>query len=123
MGGCASSQRNYKRKSGKRPGAKVIKVIHLDGRVKEFEPPICAEQILSCNPSCFLCSSDTMSIDAYPTNVPEPEELRPGLYFLLSKAQENKPFSLEDLCELAVKASSNLSIHDLQLSFRHYAVV
>lgn len=65
-----------------------------------------------------------MSIDSYPSNVPEPEELRPGcLYFLLPKAQANKPFSLEDLCELAIKASSHLSIHDVQLSFRHYALV
>ncbi|XP_010681205.2 uncharacterized protein LOC104896186 [Beta vulgaris subsp. vulgaris] len=124
MGGCASSQKNLGKKSGKKPTLKVVKVIHMDGRVKEFSPPICAEQILSCNPGCFLCCSDSMFIDSFPTKVPEPEELQPGhFYFLLPKSKANKPLSLEDLCELAIKASSNISIDDVQLSFRHYAVV
>ena len=125
MGGCASSQKNHPKTTGNKPiSSKLIKVVHMDGRVKEFNPPICAEQILSCNPTCFLCSSDSMSIDSYPDNIPEPEELQPGhLYFLLPKSQANKSLSLEDLCELAIKATSSISFDDVHLSFRHYAAV
>ncbi|XP_021847794.1 uncharacterized protein [Spinacia oleracea] len=132
MGGCSSSQKNPDpENSSKLPTSKVIKVIHLGGRVKEFDPAICADQILSCNPGCFLCSSDSMFIGSCPENVGGPEELQPGyLYFLLSNSVANKALSLHDLCELAIKATTNCNDNNLSvnhvkhvLSFRDYAVV
>ncbi|KAJ8431571.1 hypothetical protein Cgig2_025613 [Carnegiea gigantea] len=118
-----SGNRRTKRSTKKPgPGPQVVRVIQRDGKMKEFNPPICAAQILSQNPDCILCSSDSMFVDSYLDHVPEPEELSPGhLYFLMPKSKAQMPLSLEDLCELAIKASSNICVDDLQLSFRQYA--
>uniref|UniRef100_A0A7C9D1P9 Uncharacterized protein n=1 Tax=Opuntia streptacantha TaxID=393608 RepID=A0A7C9D1P9_OPUST len=134
MGGCSSTlnrglsasptPRFSAKRSRKKPvlAPQVVRVIQPDGKVKEFNPPICAAQILSQNPNCILCSSDSMFVDSYPEHVPESEELHTGhLYFLMPKSKAQMPLSLEDLCELAIKASSNICIDDLRLSFRQYA--
>ncbi len=129
MGTCASTP-DRRLPSGIKPGEKPdqdqvlssIKVIDMDGNVTKFNPPICVDQILLSNQDCFLCDVESMAIDAFPTRLPESEELEPGhLYFLLPKCKSEKPMSLDDLCELAIKASSNLTIQEFQSSFRHYS--
>ncbi|KAL9241778.1 hypothetical protein vseg_015844 [Gypsophila vaccaria] len=129
MGNCASTPNNSNKnkhppikRPGQNPVANVVKVITIDGKVMEFNPPVSVEQVLFHNPGCFVCSLDSLVVDAYPTQVAESEVLSSSrLYFVLPKGLGEKPMSLDELCELAIKASSNLSIHDLHLSFRYYA--
>ncbi|XVE82701.1 hypothetical protein DITRI_Ditri16bG0027000 [Diplodiscus trichospermus] len=116
MGACASSTSSSK--SGKtvvggssrfRRSSAAAKVVHIDGRVQELRQPIQAKSIISQNPNCFLCSSESMSIGTCVPQVPDDEELQPGtIYFLLPLSQSHKPLSLPDLCSLAIKASSGL---------------
>ncbi|GMH14750.1 hypothetical protein Nepgr_016591 [Nepenthes gracilis] len=92
----------------------TVKVVDMDGRVQEYKPQISAEQVMSQNPNRFLCSWETMLIDSCAQPVPDQEGLQPGhLYFLMPATRTNWPLSLEDLCDLAIKASSNLCINDL----------
>uniref|UniRef100_A0A5B7BM52 Uncharacterized protein n=1 Tax=Davidia involucrata TaxID=16924 RepID=A0A5B7BM52_DAVIN len=85
------------------------KVIHLDGRLQEFRQPIKASHVLSENPNCFLCSSETMFVDSLPPHLPGHEELQLGqIYFMIPISKSQTPLSLQDLCELAIKASTAL---------------
>ncbi|XWS45348.1 hypothetical protein CRYUN_Cryun15aG0129100 [Craigia yunnanensis] len=124
MGGCASSTSDSK--SGKavaggssriRRSSATAKVVHIDGRVQEFSQPIQAKNIISQDPNCFLCSSESMSIGTCVPQVPDDEELQPGtIYFLMPLSQSHKPLSLPDLCSLAIKASSGLRKDSVNLS-------
>ncbi|OMO84203.1 hypothetical protein COLO4_22167 [Corchorus olitorius] len=118
MGACASSTSNSK--SGKAASITTrtsAKVVHIDGRVQEFRQPIQAKNIISQNPNCFLCSSESMSIGTCVPQVPDDEELQPGqVYFLLPLSQSDKPLSLPELCALAIKASSGLGKFSVDLS-------
>ncbi|GAB4847088.1 hypothetical protein Ancab_026098 [Ancistrocladus abbreviatus] len=146
MGGCSSSQTGQKAR-GKRGlnssspqpltrksasareqptflSATTVKVVDMEGGVREFEPPISAGKVVSTtNPNCFLCSWETMLIDTLVQRVAEEVELQPAhLYFLMPISLSKKPLSLKDLCVLAINASSKLSIHDFQLSRRRYSI-
>ncbi|PIA52451.1 hypothetical protein AQUCO_01000374v1 [Aquilegia coerulea] len=118
MGICASSKttRSSSSREGRTRGANAItwsstvKVVHLDGRLQEFTEPIKVGHILSQNPSCFLCSSETMYVDTLMPHVPYAEELQLGqIYFLMPLSQSFVPLSLTDLCDLAIKAGQALS--------------
>ena len=88
----------------------TAKIIHLDGKLQQFKQPIKAGHIISQNPNCFLCSSDSMFIDAHVPQVPEDEELQLGeIYFLMPLSQSHKPLSLQELCALALKTSTALT--------------
>ena len=88
----------------------TAKIIHLDGKLQQFKQSIKAGHIVSQNPNCFLCSSDSMFIDAHVPQVPEDEELQLGeIYFLMPLSQSHKPLSLQELCALALKASNALT--------------
>lgn len=127
MGACASSSTSSS-KPGKatsgsggsntiRRSQAAAKVVHVDGRVQEFRQPIQANNIISQNPNCFLCNSESMSIGTCVPQVPDDEELQPGqIYFLLPLSQSHKPLSLPDLCSLAIKASSGLRKNRVDLS-------
>ncbi|XP_021275319.1 uncharacterized protein LOC110410065 [Herrania umbratica] len=121
MGACASSTSNPK--SGRPVGAgggegsstigrsstTSAKVVHIDGHVQEFGQPIQAKGVVSQNPNCFLCSSESMSVGTCVPRLPDDEELQSGqIYFLLPLSQSDKPLSLPDLCSLAIKASSGI---------------
>ncbi|GLT75232.1 hypothetical protein SLA2020_469710 [Shorea laevis] len=122
MGACLSIPNPKPRKTGTDFGVggapaaikqhPTAKVVHMDGRIQEFKPPIQAKHVTSQNPGdYFLCSSESMSIigTSVPA-VPDDEELQPDqIYFLLPLSHSNKALSLPDLCTLAVKASSGLS--------------
>ncbi|XP_050365319.1 uncharacterized protein LOC126783829 [Argentina anserina] len=115
MGICASTQCL---KEGGRVvnGSITVKIVHLNGKLQELRNPVQASHILSKNPNCFLCPSESMFVDADAPQVPKNEELQLGqIYFLMPVSQLKAPLSLQDLCSLAIKASvalekgSNLS--------------
>ncbi|KAF5194734.1 Hth-type transcriptional regulator [Thalictrum thalictroides] len=114
MGICASSKttrssREGRRRRGAITWSSTVKVIHLDGRLQEFTEPIKVGHILSKNPSCFLCNSETMYIDSLVPHVPYASELQLGqIYFLMPLSQSSVPLSLTDLCDLAIKAGQAL---------------
>lgn len=85
-------------------------IIHLDGRLQEFKQPIKAIDILSQNPNCFLCSSESMFIGSQVPRLPEDEELQVGqIYFLMPLSKLQATLTLQELCSLAIKASSAIS--------------
>ncbi|GLT39111.1 hypothetical protein SLA2020_133180 [Shorea laevis] len=119
MGACLSSSNPSPRKTGTVVGAggaltatkhlPTAKVVHMDGRIQDFKPPVQAKHVTSQNPDHFLCSSEAMSIGTSVPAMPNDEELQPDqIYFLLPLSDSNKSLSLPDLCALAVKASSGL---------------
>ncbi|KAJ0591279.1 hypothetical protein HanIR_Chr04g0206611 [Helianthus annuus] len=85
------------------------KVIHsVDGKLQEFRQPITASHVLSDHPDTFfLCSSENMFVNWHVPHVSGDEELEPGqIYFIMPVSKSFKPLSLQELCLLAVKASS-----------------
>ncbi|KAI3884416.1 hypothetical protein MKW92_015783 [Papaver armeniacum] len=111
MGVCASSGTTRRRPSGGgiMSSQSTAKVIHVDGRLQEFKQPIRAEDILSQNPNCFLCSSETMYVHMIIPKMDETEELQMGqVYFLLPLSHSRQPLTISELCALAIKASSVL---------------
>ncbi|KAG6709586.1 hypothetical protein I3842_06G139400 [Carya illinoinensis] len=112
MGICASGE--YGRKGGIAPfwpfWPSTAKLIDLDGKLQEFRHPTIAGRILSHNPNCVLCCSDSMYINSSVPLIPKNEELQLGqIYFLLPLSKSHVPLSLQDLCALAIKASSALA--------------
>ncbi|KAK1560998.1 hypothetical protein Q3G72_033288 [Acer saccharum] len=112
MGNCASSDQ-YTRRGGGLNGSSsssTAKIIHhLDGKLQEFKLPTKAGQVLSKNPNCFLCCSDTMQIDSPLHHTKEDEQLQIGqIYFLMPLRKSQAPLSLPQLCALAIQASSVL---------------
>lgn len=109
MGICASSQ-TTRGEGGVTKWPPTAMVIDLEGGLQEFIRPIRAGQILSQNPNCFLCSSETMFLGSRVPHVPNNEELRLGqIYFLIPISKSQTPLSLQDLCALVIKASSALN--------------
>ncbi|XVF00641.1 hypothetical protein REPUB_Repub04eG0018500 [Reevesia pubescens] len=109
MGICASSQ--YMTKGGRLswPPA-TTKIIYPNGKLQEFRQPIKASLILSQNPNCFLCNSELMYVNSRLPQVPEDEELQlDQIYFLMPESKSQAPLSLQELCLLAIKASTALS--------------
>lgn len=105
MGNCASQQTTEQRKSI----SSTARVIHMDGKLQEFKQPIKAHHIISQNPKCFLCSSESMLLDSVVPQMKEGEELQLGqIYFLMPLKFSQSPLSLPDLCALAIKASAAL---------------
>ncbi|RZC45496.1 hypothetical protein C5167_038449 [Papaver somniferum] len=122
MGVCASSETTRRRPSGGgiMSSESTAKVIHTDGRLQEFKQPIRAEHILSQNPNCFLCSSETMYVDMIIPKMDETEELQMGqVYFLLPLSHSRQPLTISELCALAIKASSVLPRPKLDLISVH----
>lgn len=72
--------------------------------------PVKAGHILSQNPNCFLCSSESMKIDSIVPQISSDRELELGeIYFLIPLAKSHLPLSLTDLCALAAKANVALA--------------
>ncbi|KAL3722244.1 uncharacterized protein LOC104420474 [Eucalyptus grandis] len=111
MGACLSSRSTKRshqtRECSKGSSAATVKIVRADGKVRQYKEPLQARLITSQNPSFFLCSSESLSLDSCPPQVAEEEELQAGqIYFLLPLALAHKPLRLPDLCDLAIKASS-----------------
>ncbi|KAE8703794.1 putative STS14 protein precursor [Hibiscus syriacus] len=124
MGACVSSTSTSRTAKTVGGGSSAVKrsstsakVVHMDGRVQEFRQSLQAKNIVSQNPGHFLCNSESMTIGTSVPHVPGDEVLQPGqIYFLLPLSQSDKPLSLPDLCSLAIKASSGLGKHCVDLS-------
>ncbi|PIN12369.1 hypothetical protein CDL12_15022 [Handroanthus impetiginosus] len=108
MGTCASSHLTTKQSGSiKFPSAEVV---HHDGRRQEFRRWITAEEILSLHPNCYLCNSDSMVINSNAPQLPKDHVLQFGqIYFLLPLSKSHTPLSLQDLCALAIKASTGVN--------------
>lgn len=93
----------------------TAKVIHINGSLQEFRVPIKANHILSQHPDSFLCSSETMYIGSHPPHLSKDQELQLGhIYFLIPSSKSHVPLSLQDLCSLAIKASTALQTRSLK---------
>ncbi|KAJ0010844.1 hypothetical protein Pint_34557 [Pistacia integerrima] len=127
MGNCAISP-SYRKGNGgnnnnnfKRP--LTVKIIHLDGRLQEFREPIEARNVLSQNPNCYLCSSESMFIGSQVPHLAKEEQLQQGqIYFLMPLSKSQAPLTLQDLCSLAIKASSALPKLTPQPPFKYQVV-
>lgn len=85
-------------------------VIQSNGKLQEFKQPIRAGNLLSQNPSCFVCCSETMNVDSFPVQMAEDDELQVGqLYFLMPISKSHSLITLQDLCTLAIKASAAIN--------------
>ncbi|XP_076906711.1 uncharacterized protein LOC143562928 [Bidens hawaiensis] len=113
MGLCASIQYSKNKptlliNNGPSTTTKVINSI--DGKLLEFRQPITASHVLSGHLNTFfLCSSENMFVNWHVPHVAADEELQPGqIYFIMPVSKLQRPLSLQELCLLAVKASSAL---------------
>ncbi|CAN4107603.1 unnamed protein product [Withania somnifera] len=112
MGICTSSTLMAKQSGSimNLPVTKVAMVIQMNGKLQEFRQPITAGEILVQNPGFFLCSSEAMNINSLVPQLAKDEMLQLGhLYFLMPVSKLQTPLSLQDMCLLAVKASSALN--------------
>ncbi|XVE48632.1 hypothetical protein DITRI_Ditri01bG0017400 [Diplodiscus trichospermus] len=116
MGICASSL--YTTKGGNLCWPPpTTKIIYPDGRLQEFRQPIKASFVLSQNPNCFLCNSELMYVNSRLPRVHEDEELQlDQIYFLMPLSKSQATISLQELCSLAIKASTALSHLDMVYS-------
>ncbi|CAH9126149.1 unnamed protein product [Cuscuta epithymum] len=90
--------------------AAAAMVVHENGELLECRRPVKAADVLSENPNCFLSNSESMSVDSEIPQVSKDEDLQIGqLYFLLPISKSHSPLTLQDMCRLAVKASSALN--------------
>ncbi|KAK7406619.1 hypothetical protein VNO78_08248 [Psophocarpus tetragonolobus] len=102
-GGGAPASESFRRASS-------IMVMDMVGRIKEYKQAIPAKTVLSENPHCYLCNSESVHIGTCMPRVPDEEDLLPGrIYFLIPLSYSHSPLSLPLLCDLAVKAGSALS--------------
>ncbi|TKY70510.1 hypothetical protein E2542_SST06800 [Spatholobus suberectus] len=133
MGACASSP-SAKTTTAKGGGARAssesfrrppsIMVMDMLGKIKEYKQPIPARTVLSENPRCYLCNSESVHVGTCMPRVPDEEELQPGrIYFLVPLSHSHSPLSLPLLCDLAVKAGSALPNPNSNKSRRNRASV
>ncbi|CAL9022091.1 unnamed protein product [Prunus brigantina] len=107
---CASSQ--FISEGAKLIRPSTTKIVQLDGGLQELRRPVVSSHILSQNPNCFLCTSESMYVGSCAPQVPKDEELQLGqIYFLMPLSQSKSPLSLQDLCSLAIKAGAALANH------------
>ncbi|KAK4378374.1 hypothetical protein RND71_000236 [Anisodus tanguticus] len=112
MGICTSSPLMTKQNGSimNFPVTKVTMVIQITGKLQEFRQPITAGEILVQHPDFFICSSEAMNVNSLVPQLAKDEMLQLGqLYFLLPVSKLQTPFSLQDMCALAVKASTALN--------------
>ncbi|KAL6497740.1 hypothetical protein OROHE_026979 [Orobanche hederae] len=84
-------------------------VVGPDGRLEEFQRLTTAAEVISGHPDCYMCSSDTMVINSAAPQLPEEHVLHFGqIYFLMPLSKLHTPLSLQDLCALAIKASTTI---------------
>ncbi|KAJ1382965.1 hypothetical protein SESBI_43780 [Sesbania bispinosa] len=108
MGSCTSTP--YASKGGNQSWKSMVNIIHLDGKLQQLKGPIKAWQILSQNPNCFLCSSDSMYVGSPMLPLLPTQELQlDHIYFLVPISKSRVPLSLQDLCSLAIKANAVLA--------------
>ena len=86
-------------------------VVCLDGSLREYLTAVKVYEVLgSLHPSCFLCSSDELYIDADIPALGSNQSLKLGqLYFMLPVAKLEHRLMGSEMAALAVKASLALA--------------
>ncbi|CAJ1933429.1 unnamed protein product [Sphenostylis stenocarpa] len=108
MGVCASTQ--LASKGGNHSWQSTVNIVDLDGRLEQLKEPIKAWHVLSQNPNCYICCSETMYVGSPMLPVLPTEDLQLGLvYFLVPRTKSRVPLSLQDLGALAIRANAALS--------------
>lgn len=109
MGPCASSP--YANKGvGNLSCQSTVSIVHLDGKLQQFKEPIKAWHVLSQNPNCFICCSESMYVGSTMLPLTPNEELQlDHIYFLMPLSKSRTPLSLQDLCALTIKADAALA--------------
>lgn len=116
MGSCASSTLYATSKLGGKQrwesSSTVVNIVHLDGKLQQLKEPTKAWHVLSQNPNCFLCCSESMYVGSPIPPVSPSEELQlDRIYFLVPISKSRVPLPLQDLCALAIKANAALAHH------------
>ncbi|XP_054778082.1 uncharacterized protein LOC129286071 [Prosopis cineraria] len=115
MGTSASSQ--CKNEDGNFSWKFTVNLVHFDGKLQQWKQPLKAEHVLSQNPNCFICSSDSMYIGSLLPHVAPSEELQVGqIYFLMPLSKSHIPLSLQELGALAIEAHAALTRSIIQSS-------
>ncbi|KAK7257911.1 hypothetical protein RIF29_32232 [Crotalaria pallida] len=108
MGICASSQ--FASKGEKLSWQSKVNIVHLDGKLQQLKEPTKAWVVLSQNPDCFICSSESMYVGSPMHPLAPNQELQLGhIYFLVPRSKSRTPLSIEDLCALTIKADAALA--------------
>ncbi|KAI9123638.1 hypothetical protein K1719_004938 [Acacia pycnantha] len=108
MGNCVSPQ--YEGKGGNLSRKFSVNVIDIEGKLQQLKEPMKAGHVLSQNPNCFLSSSESMCVGSPIPQMGPSEDLRFGrIYFLFPLSESHTILSLQELCDLAIKANSALA--------------
>ncbi|KAK7341525.1 hypothetical protein VNO80_24457 [Phaseolus coccineus] len=108
MGICTSTE--YSVKGGNQSWQSTVNIVNMDGRLEQLQEPIKAWHVLSQNPNCYICCSETMYVGSPMLPVPPTQDLHLGLiYFLVPLSKYRVPLSLQDLGALAIKANAALA--------------
>nr|ACU16055.1 unknown [Glycine max] len=105
---CAPTQ--YASKGGNHSWQSTVNIVHLDGKLQQLKESIKAWKVLSENPNCYICCSESMYVGSPMPPLAPSEELQLGLiYFLAPIPKSRIPLSLQDLGALAIKANAALA--------------
>ncbi|XP_020216738.1 uncharacterized protein LOC109800361 [Cajanus cajan] len=108
MGSCASTE--YTSKSGNQSWQSTVNIVHLDGKLEQLKEPTKAWHVLSENPNCYMCCSESMYVGLPMPPVAPTQELQSDhIYFLVPLSKSRVPLSLQDLGNLAIKANAALA--------------
>ncbi|MED6168359.1 hypothetical protein PIB30_010982 [Stylosanthes scabra] len=109
MGACASVEGSNKA-GNFTSWESCVNIVHLDGTLQQLKKPLKAWHVLSQNPNCFLCSSESMNVGSTMQGVDPSEELQlDHIYFLVPRIRSRVPLSMKELGELAFKANAALA--------------
>ncbi|KAK1439829.1 hypothetical protein QVD17_05651 [Tagetes erecta] len=111
MGTCASVQYSTNRGTlliTNASSTTVMLINSIDGKLQEFRQPIKAGNVISDHQNTFfICNAEEMYVNCYVPHVPGDEDLQPGqIYFIMPISKLYRPITLQELCLLAIKASS-----------------
>ncbi|KAG1358976.1 hypothetical protein COCNU_08G004220 [Cocos nucifera] len=89
----------------------TTRVVCMDGSLREYSTAVKVYEVLgSLHPTCFLCSSDELYIDADIPALGSNQSLELGqLYFMLPVAKLEHRLTGSEMAALAVKASLALA--------------
>ncbi|KAL1361934.1 hypothetical protein HN51_010242 [Arachis hypogaea] len=110
MGTCASIQGSSKKGGNFTSWESCVNIVHLDGSLQQLKKPLKAWHVLSQNPNCFICSSESINVGSTMKAVDPSEELQlDHIYFIVPRIRSRVPLSMQDLGQLAFKANAALA--------------
>ncbi|GKV00332.1 hypothetical protein SLEP1_g13039 [Rubroshorea leprosula] len=85
---------------------KTIRLVHLNGYVEDFEPPISVGQVISMSPKHFVCTAAQLLSTASLPLKPD-DQLQPGsIYFLLPHSAFHADASPTDFASLVKRLTA-----------------